>query len=487
VRVPALARRADREYSRRFTRLSGVTKARVLLVAALAVLAAAAPARAADETRVVVSGLARGQLVRLTPYVGLPGFGAQLGVAQAEVSGPAARASAGLADFGNLSLVLGALAGQVPVPLPALPAPVTADSQGTQEAVRDPLVANLSDGAQTPAGAREEVRAVPDPAARARVVGAGLNAADLLDVSGGESRATAVPGTTSTTVTLARLALGGADQPAVVLSDLVWTATQELGKPGTASFSLGSAHVQGEPVDVSGPDGLDALIKAANEALAGAGLYLEAPAVTTDLTGVAASALVVQLRNPEPVAEVLGTVTKPAGPVANQVLDAVITAFPDAEGARLVVNAVLANGSGRSGGRLELGGAAARLSAVELPAPDPVPAMDIPPSFSLPFPVGPIPAADIPAETAFPAPVPSGSFPVPGTGFVPAPVPLPATGPGDVPAEAPVGEPAFTALPALPPTTAGGGASAPLVLAGALVAVLALAGGDRLRLRKASP
>jgi hypothetical protein len=437
---------------------------------------------------VMVSGLARGQLVRLTPYVGLPGFGAQLGVAQAEVSGPQARASAGLADFGNLSLVLGAVAGQVPVPLPALPAPVTADSQGTQEAVRDPLVANLSDGAQTPAGAREEVRAVPDPAARARVVGAGLNAADLLNVSGGESRATAVPGATSTSVSLARMALGGGDEPAVVLSDLVWTATQELGKPGTASFSLGSAHVQGEPVDVSGPEGLDALIHAANEALAGAGLYLEAPAVTTDLTGGAASALVVQLRNPEPVAGALGTVTKPAGPVANQVLDAVIAAFPDAEGARLVVNAILANGSGRSGGRLELGGAAARLSAVELPAPDPVPAMDVePPSFSLPFPVGPVPVAEIPAEPAFPAPIPFAPFPAPGPGFGSAPVPLPTTGPGDALAVAPVGEPAFTALPALTPTTAGSGASAPLVLAGALAAVLALAAGDRLRLRKTSP
>jgi hypothetical protein len=37
------------------------------------------------------------------------------------------------------------------------------------------------------------------------------------------------------------------------------------------------------------------------------------------------------------------------------------------------------------------------------------------------------------------------------------------------------------------PEIPGGGASAPLVLAGALAAVLALAAADRLRLRQATP
>jgi hypothetical protein len=483
-----------------------VSRARAVVLAALAVLAAPAPAQAAGEPTTVVTGLARGQLVRFTPYVGLPGFGAQFGVAQAEVAGPQSRASAGLADFGNLSLVLGAVAGEVPVPLPALPSPVTADSQGTQEVVRDPLMATVSESAPGPAGlgltdtpgrqaaepsmpggAREEARAVPDPAAEARVVGGGLAAPGLLTVAGGETRASAVPGATTTTVTLARLELGPGDEPAVVLSDLTWTATQDIGRPGTAAFTVGAARVLGQPVDLSGPDGMDTLIKTANEALAGAGLYLEAPVVTSDPAGGAASALVVQFRNPEPVAAALGAVTQPAGPAVNGILDAVIAAFPDAEGARLVVNAVLANGSGRSGGRLELGGATARLAATELPGPEPLPAVEEPPPFDLPFPsAAPLPAGELPAD-GFAAPPPFPSTALPAAGFVPAPVPLPSAGPGDDPADTPVGETAFTALPTVVPGATGSGASAPLVLAGALAAVLALAAADRLRLRQAAP
>ncbi|MGH9158141.1 MAG: hypothetical protein ACRD1K_20410 [Acidimicrobiales bacterium] len=455
----------------------------------------AVPAHADEGApRLVVNGLARGQVARLVPYVGLPGFGAALGVAQAEVAGPAARASAGLTDFGNISLVLGAVGAKVPVPLPPLPGPVTADSSGTQQVVRDPLLAQASDllpglpaTPQSPGGALEEAHAVPDPAARARVVGAGLAAPELLTIAGGESRADAVPGLTSSTVTLSRLALGGGEHPAVVLSDLVWTARHPAGQAATASFSLGAATVAGQPVDVAGPDGLAGLVAAANPVLAAVGLYLEAPVVTTDAAGGVVSALVVQFRNPEPTAAVLGTVTKPAGPVANQVLDALIAAVPDAEPLRLVVNAALANGSGRSGGRLELGGASARLGTTEVAMPeqpfippDPLPAFD---GLPAPSPAEPLPPAD--------------PYPAPAFDFTPVPTPAPAfTGVPGVPRR-PTGRTAephpaapegatLTALPTLVPQRTVGGRSAPLVLGIALVVVLVLAGGDRLRLRKAS-
>lgn len=486
-----------REYFPGANRLSGVRRAAGALVGALVAMVAAAPAGADEGPQLVVNGLARGQVARFTPYVGLPGFGAVLGVAQAEVAGPQARASAGLADLGNAGLVLGAVAGEVPVPLPALPGPVTADSSGTQQAVRDPVVAQVSDtapgtlpdGASTPGGALEEAHAVPDPAARARVVGAGFDAAGVARVAGGESRAAAVPGSTSSTVTLSRLALGGDGPAAVVLSDLVWTATQDMGQAGTASFSVGGATVGGEAVDAAGPDGLAGLVEAANQALGSAGLYLEAPAVTADEAGGFVSALVVQFRNPEPSATVLGTLTEPAGPVANQVLDAFIAAFPDAEGARLVVNAVLANGSGRSGGRLELGGAAARVNAVEMAVPDPPATGEAAPPFALPFPTtaprpaaggGPAPASAAPSTTpAPPGPAPAGA---PFTAALPTAGPDRQGGSSDV-------SPGGSALTALPALGAGrvGGTPAPLVLAGALVAVLALAAGDRFRLRQAGP
>jgi len=52
-------------------------------------------------------------------------------------------------------------------------------------------------------------------------------------------------------VTLGRLVLGGANgAPEVVLSNLVWTARQAMGKPGTASFAIGSVTVAGQVLPI---------------------------------------------------------------------------------------------------------------------------------------------------------------------------------------------------------------------------------------------
>jgi len=207
----------------------------------------------------------------------------------------------------------------------------------------------------------------------------------------------------------------------VVLSGLVWEAHQEAGQPAAASFSIGSASVAGQPVDLAGPGGTAAAFDAVNTALVPSGLHLDAPATTADATGGAVSPLVLQVRNPETTAAVLGAVTRPAAPALNQFMDALLAAAPDAAGARLVVNALLANGSGRSGGRLELGGASARIGSFEIASPEPPAPPEPMPAPSLPFPAAAIPAAAPPRRgagagrpsrlgpgpVAFPGPVPA--------------------------------------------------------------------------------
>ena len=444
------------------------------------------------QAETVRSGLARAQLARVVPYVGIPSVAAGAGVAQAEVSGGSAHASAGLADFGAMSLILGTVASKAPVPVPELPSPVTADDRDHPDVSRNPVLPS------SPVAASEEAHASKAPASSARVRGPELGVPGVVTVTGGESRASADGGATTSTVSLGRLVLGGAGGvPEVVLSDLVWTARQAMGQPGTASFAIGAVTVAGQPLPVpAGSAPADAL-KAVNDAVAPLGLRLELPVSAGDAAGATVSALVVQVRNPETAAALLASATKPAVPVLNRMLDTLVAADPDAASSRLVVNALLAAGTTQGGGRLELGGASARIGNVEAadpPAavPPPLPPVEAPPAVAAP-------AASATAPAAVPAPVPIPvAAPDSASGYGGAPAPSPAFEPAP-PAVAPIAPPgaartadahaapggsALAARPAA--TSAPGGASAPIVLGAALLAVAVLAVGDKLRLRRSS-
>jgi hypothetical protein len=309
----------------------------------------------------------------------------------------------------------------------------------------------------------------------------------VLTFTGGESAANADGGVTSSSVTIGRLVLGGASgAPEVVLSNLTWTARHAMGKPGTASFTIGGVTVAGQvlpiPTGVAPAD----VIKTVNDALVPLGLRLEVPVSAGDAAGATVSALVVQVRNPETVASLVGQATQPAVPVLNQMLDALLAAAPDAAASRLVVNALLATGTTRGGGRLELGGASARIGNVEVadlipPAPPPVEAGDagsFTPPFAAAAPAAPAPASSDSAygngsgdsssgyESSLPLAAPTAPS---GAAHTPSPAAAPG---GSTVAARPVG------------TTAPGGASAPLVLGAALLAIAILALGDKLRLRR---
>ena len=478
-----------------------------LVVLSVTVGAATTFAALPGQAETLRSGLARAQVARVVPYVGIPSVGAGVGVAQAEVSGGSAHASAGVADFGMMAMILGAVASKAPVPLPELPGPITADDRDHPDVERNPLAppsqaptppaptppAPTPPAAPpapavpaAPAPAWEEAHASKAPASRARVRGPEIGVPGLLVFTGGESWAAADGGVTSSTVNLGRLVLGGAGgAPEVVLSNLVWTARQEMGRPGTASFAIGSITVAGQalpiPAGVAPADGL----KTVNEALVPVGLRLEVPVTAADAAGANVSSLVIQVRNPETVATLVGQATQPAVPVLNQMLDTLLAAAPDAAASRLVVNALLATGTTRGGGRLELGGAAARIGNVEVadlpaPAPPPTDAVEAPPAFALP-------AA---AEAAAPPPAPGtdSAFGYGGSGSgyessLPVAAPIAPSGAARTPL--PPAAPDGSTVAARPvAATAPGGASAPLVLGAALLAIAILALGDKLRLRR---
>jgi hypothetical protein len=525
-----------------------------LVVLSVAVGAATTFAALPGQAETLRSGLARAQLAKLVPYVGIPSVGAGAGVAQAEVSGGSAHASAGVADFGAMELILGAVASKAPVPLPALPSPITADDRDHPDVQRDPIAASAQPPATpppttppaqppttstsqapastptqpasspapllpglsgqagptaaaptasatpadraspaapaapaTPTVAWEEAHASKAPASRALVRGPELGLPGVLTFTGGESAANADGGVTSSTVTIGRLVLGGASgAPEVVLSNLTWAARQAMGKPGTASFTIGGVTVAGQALPIPAGVAPADVLKSVNDALTPLGLRLEVPVSAGDAAGATVSALVVQVRNPETVAGLLGQATQPAMPVLNQMLDTLLAAAPDAAASRLVVNALLATGTTRGGGRLELGGASARIGNVEVadlipPAPPPLASGDAG-SFTPPF------AAAVPAS---PAPVATDSGFGTGSGAsssgygssLASAAPIAPSGAAHT--HSPAAAPGGSTVAARPVgTTAPGGASAPLVLGAALLAIAILALGDKLRLRR---
>ncbi|HET9770842.1 MAG TPA: hypothetical protein VFS16_08130 [Acidimicrobiia bacterium] len=461
-----------------------------LVVLSVAVGAATTFAALPGQAETLRNGLARAQLARIVPYVGIPSVGAGVGVAQAEVSGATARATAGVADFGMMSMILGAVASKAPVPLPALPAPITADDRDHPDVERNPLAgpSEVPAAPGAPALAWEEAHAAKTPESRARVRGPELGVPGVLAFTTGESAAAADGGVSSSTVTIGRLALGGTGgAPEVVLSDLVWSARQEMGRPGTASFTIGSVTVAGQPLPVPGGAAPADVLQAVNDALVPVGLRLEVPVGTGDAGGANVTSLVVSVRNPETVAGLLGEATKPAVPLLNSMLDTLLAAAPDAASARLVVNALLATGTTRGGGRLELGGAAARIGNVEvadLPAPAPPPVDVEPPPVFTPPPAAEVPA---PAPVAAPAPVfdSASGYADPSSGYESSlPVaPIAPSGAAHTP-EAPAAPGGSTVAAQPVSTTVPGGASAPLVLGAALLAIAMLALGDKLRLRR---
>lgn len=494
--------------SRLLALCSAGAAAAVLLAAADggAVVETPRAAEAAPAEATVANGQAQAVLARVVPYVGLPGVAASVGFTAAQVEGDAARASAAAADLGLLGTLAGASAGDN---APALPSPINADSEGNQRVERDPFAAPGAPAAAADPNApgvglaREIAEANKDPAAaRGTTTGPSLRLPGVLEMSGGRSEARSTTERATSDVTIGSLSLGAG---AVVLNGLHWTASQVGRAPATAAFDLGGMTVNGQAMPVAGPAEMADAVAKANEALAPAGLALSVPSRTADASGGTVAPLVIQVRNPESLVAPSAQASDVARPALAELTKAIVAANPDAAAAQIVLNAATGAAGGRSGGRLELGGVSARFARLAmadqgagtlLPATAP----------TLPLPaVG----ATTPGGTAGTPGAPGGSATFGTPSATDAVGGLPAAGTyvaaADVPADPAGGAataadgvaPAQSVLAAAPATGMNPAAasfrvpgadpdrrSTSVALALGLLAVLVLAAGDRIRMRR---
>lgn len=392
------------------------------IAAGLGVLLAGAtitPASGADAPATGTAAQSQAVLARLIPYVGLPGVTTSVGLVTAQVSNGVARSSATAADLGLLGTLAAAGAESAPAvpgaPAVTLPAPISADSEGTTEVTRDPFAASggaaapMTD-ADAPGGflAQETATAVPDPlGARGLVSGPTLRVPGLLEVNGGIADATAGDDAgAASVVTLDRLDLGAGQ---VVFTGLRWSAGQVPSATATSGFTVRAMTIAGEVVPVDAPGQLAEAIASANTLLTPLGLTLSVPSQTADDSGGGVAPLVIQVRNPDPLVEPSRQVSGALAPLMTELMNAVIAADEDAAAAQIVGNAVIGAIGGSSGGRLELGGVNARAALVELG--DPTTPVTEPPLAAVP-PVLPTTdsaaGAAIPVDVAASAAVPDG-------------------------------------------------------------------------------
>lgn len=338
------------------------TGGRLALLAALGVTAVpvvASGVARADAATPTSDGHAQAVFAKLVPYLGLPGVDTSLGTTTAQVSGGTAQASAGVADFGLIGAIANANADDSSSKAPklALPEPISADSQRTQHAEGNPFD---PPGAPAPpanspfSDAHQSATATPQPlAAEGSATGPSLNLPGVLSIVGGSSLSTVRGGTSTGTVTISQIELGGG---AVVLSGLRWSATEVAGKAGVPTFSVGSLSVAGQSLPVGSAEQMAAAVDAANKLLDPTGLSLTAPVATTGAAQGDIGPLTIQFRNPQSLVGPSGQAGAAAAPVIQALVKQIIAAYPDAAAAQIVANALVGASGGRSGGRLELGG-----------------------------------------------------------------------------------------------------------------------------------
>lgn len=423
-------------------------------------------ARAEESANDQFRGGAQAVAMRLVPYVGVPGFSGAVGITTAQVDSGTAAASASVADLGLAGTLINASATEEGKEPPfQLPEPISASSGRTEKVERYPF---NPPGAPAPAegspsGAHETATATENPlAALGSVVGPELNVPGVLRVTGGVSRSAADSKRAVGEVTLSQLSLGDG---MVVLSGLRWSALKVAGKPAKQSFALGSMTLAGRAMPVESSEELASAFAAANKALEPTGLSIGAPAVVGTASEAAVAPLVLQLRSPESLVDPstqASTVTKP---LLLSVAKAVLDSYPDAAAAGIVVNALVGASSGRSGGRLEIGGVSARA--------DLLPAVD-----SGPAPTAVVPPA-VPVVPVVP-PVPSGSPVVPDDTYT-EPAAADRLGSVNMPGMAIGTVLAQPAAAAVQSEDVGGRAKAALALGVGLALLLALALADRLR------
>jgi hypothetical protein len=317
------------------------------------------PAAPAPPSRSELVGSASARVAAAGPILGGLSLEAGFATSTVDLVGQAARGESTTMSAGAANLFLSQ--GGAP---PLVPEPTRADSSGTPDAERS---------VAAPAGDFVRVgheRAHAEPGRSEAVTRLG----DLLfgpaaSVVGGSSFAGIAEDGARSSSAVGELRLGGAPAPEVRLSELVWEAAQAKGASGEASFSIGSASIDGRPLAVASPEQIAIAFEAINAVFVPQGIRLQAPAVTTAAEGGHVGPLRIELRDPPLNRALAGAAYSPLAPTVNQAQESAAKAAGDPRfdqallGANLALALVLGNG----GAGLELGGAMVGLSQREVP------------------------------------------------------------------------------------------------------------------------
>lgn len=340
---------------------STASSRRRLALAAVSVAVASlpvSPARAAGE----VSANATSRVIAVAPVSGGLSLEVGLGSAVADLEGSTPRGESATLKPG----IIGLLAGST-VPLPG---PSKADLRAEKQVDRTSVVPPVDLGAVRLTTTRERagVTAADDEAglgAWARTDLSDVEIAGLVEVAGGTATASATAARAEGTASLGRITVVVGGVTVADLSGLEWRVSAELGGEPTASFSVGSAVIQGERQAIDSPEELRAALEPLAPLFAPVGLSIRVPQLDEREGGAALTPLVIESVNADLLRSTVGAVYPSIAPAYNDLATQLQDQAPEAGLALLVANVGLSIAAGNGGARVALGGVSATIAPRE--------------------------------------------------------------------------------------------------------------------------
>jgi len=309
-----------------------------------------------------VQANATGRVIAVAPVSGGLSLEVGLGSAIADLKTTTPRAESATLKPGILGVLLGST---VPLPKPA-----KADLRGETSVDRGSVAPPVDLGAVKLTATRERASVTSDDdegglGATARTDLSDVSVAGVVEVSGGTAGATVTKKLSEGTASVARLVVKVGGATLLDLNGLEWRVSAKLGEKPEATFSIGSAIVQGARQSIDSPEELKAALAPLAPILAPAGVSISLPTVTETKGGAALSPLVVQSVNAPALRSTVGAAYPQIAPAYNELATQLQGQAAEAGLALLVANVGLSIAAGNGGARLALGGASAAIEPRE--------------------------------------------------------------------------------------------------------------------------
>lgn len=245
-----------------------------------------------------------------------------------------------------------------------LPGATVADSRSPGESEGTPVFPRLDLDVVEMRGGYQRASAFPKAEGTGRTEGGAF----LLDLGPIEIHASGLVSESVTSQSIARsttsigeLAITGFSIP-FLARGLEWTVSQEIDKPATAGFAIGSIEFGGRRFASPDIAQVVALFDQLNTAMAVTGFAIEPPKPIVSGSGGRITPIRIGIRDSVAAAQVAGPVYEAVlADVVNQLEGAIVAGLPETGLGITVANVAIAAAVGRGGVGIELGGADARL------------------------------------------------------------------------------------------------------------------------------